>query len=360
MTRRNARGRTRGDILAWLLIVLLFVAPLASLIVGMILLAGEEDKRSVVAEPVFATITEAEFVDAVEVTVAMGWSPGVTVKAPSWSGLVTEIGVAPGDAISAGTKLIRVDGVWRVAAPTSTPFYSPVTKASSKSDVAMLNSLLRSFGLDAPGDSWKSTTLSAIRQFALDIGVPDARSVEAWDPAWVLWTPFSEGTVGSVAVSTGQAAPSMGEDVIVGPPQLASASITAKEGLTLPSWEEGDQWVLRTGDISIPVQSTDLVASGADLSTLARALGSTEPEEAQGVVEREVPIQGWQVPVSAVHTDVSGALCVFRGGASGRLDPVVVEAQRGTIGTTRVFGELKATDQVLVNVSEIARSESCG
>lgn len=355
--KRALRQPVRGDALALVLIVMLFVVPIGALATGAGLLQAGERDRVPQPEAVFAAIKRSEFVDPTEVKVSMTWEAGAAIPAPDWGGLVAEVMVGVGDTVTAGTRVLRIDGIWRVAAPTPTPFYAAISADSSEQEIRDLNALLRSLNYDTPGDRWTWNTLVGVRSFAATLGVPGAAELEAFDPSWVLWIPSAKVVVGSVAVVPGQAAPAMGENVIVGPPRLRTISAAPSEGNSLPTLKEGDEWMLRVGDISVPYVA-DLAADAKTMAALAGELSATQPAEIDGIVQRAVAVDGWQVPISALHTDAEGNVCVFRGTKT-KLEPVVVTVDRGAIGTARVAGALSARDRILVNVSEVARSRSC-
>lgn len=360
MRRRTGDGRPRTDLLAWSLIALFFVVPLGAVSAGAALLASGETRAAPPAEPVFVHVERDGFVDSQEVTLTLTWTDGVALKAPAWGGLITETAVKPGDVVRAGTRLVRVDGVWRVAAPTPRPFYAPVSAESPPADVKALNALLRSMGLDAPGDAWSWSTTTAIREFAGGLGVPDAHLASAMDPSWIVWSPSPEVTVASVPLTVGTAAPAQGQDVLVGPARLAGVVVAAEEGAALPAVDAEDQWILRVGDESMPYLSPEMT-EGLAGSPVEAALAGNRPAEAEGVVQRSETVEGWQVPVSAVHTDAGGTYCVFRRDDSDAgYAPVRVDVQRGAIGTARVDGPLKPEDDVLVNPSAVAGDAECG
>ncbi|KRB38478.1 hypothetical protein [Microbacterium sp. Root180] len=360
MSKRTSGGRARGDLLAWSLIAVFFAVPLGTTIAGAAMLAADQAQGPPAPEPVFAHIARRDFVDAQTVSITLAWSDGIALKAPAWGGLITESGVKPGDVVRSGTRIVRVDGVWRVAASTPAPYYAPVSQGSSPGDVKSVNALLRDMGFDAPGDSWSWSTSVALREFARGIGVPDADAVSAMDPAWLVWSPTAEIVVAALPLTVGTGAPGQGEDVLLGPPRLASVSVAAEDGATLPDVDAEGEWILRVAGESMPYRSPEMTDDLAG-SGIERALAASRPSEAEGLVERAETIEGWQVPVSAVHTDAAGAHCVFRRDESDAgYRAVRVDVQRGTIGTARVDGPLRPHDEILVNPSAVAGDAECG
>jgi hypothetical protein len=371
VTTRVRGGRGRGELIAWSLIAILFAAPMATAITGAALLASAQSRGSATEAAVFAQVSREGFVDSQAVTVTLTWADGIGLRAPAWGGLITETGVGPGDVVRAGSRIARVDGVWRVAAPTPMPFHTSVGWASPAAEVKAVNALLRAMGFDAPGDAWSWSTTVALREFAAGIGIRHSDAVSELDPAWLVWSPAPEVTVASVPLRVGTAAPGQGEEVLTGPPRLTGVVVAAEEGAILPTSDADpsadadddgpdDEWVLRVGDATLPYSSAQMTADLAG-SELERALSQSRPAEVKGLIERATAVEGWQVPVSAVHTDTGGAQCVFRRdrSASG-FAAVRVAVQRGAIGTARVDGPLKAEDEILVNPSAVAGDAECG
>jgi hypothetical protein len=344
---------------AWSLITILFLAPLGTLAAGAGVLAVSDNRRATVVEPVFMTVERTEFFDSQSVSVELSWSDGVTLKAPPWTGLVTETGVKPGEVVRAGSRVARVDGVWRVAAPTPTPFYAPVTSSSPASEVASLNALLRAMGFDSPDHTWTWRTSAALREFAHSIGITDAIAVTAMDPSWLIWSPVPEIVVASLSLTVGSPAPAQGEPVVTGPPRLRSVTVAPQEGASLPEVDAADEWVLRFEGVEMPYRAPE-TTEGLAGSAVEGALARQKPSEAEGAVERAAPIEGWRVPVSAVHTDAVGVQCVFRRSPTDRVvEPVLVVVQRGVIGTARIDGPLRQKDEILVNPSTFAGDGTC-
>lgn len=358
--KSKTSGESRRGILAWCLIALLFLAPVGGLAAGAAVLASDRERGSQGDDPIFTKVERSDFFDEQAVKVTLDWADGVALKAPAWAGLVTDIGVASGDTVRAGTRIVRVDGIWRVAAPTPVPLHEAVHGASPREETAALNSLLRAMGYDAPGESWSWTTLVAVRNLAVDIGVPGGGYVDFLDPAWLVWSPRPEITATTVSLTAGAAAPALGEDVVVGPPRLTRVSVAPQEGGALPSVEGAEEWVLRVGKASVAYGAAEM-ADGIEGSSLAESLAASEPAEVEGVLERVAPVTGWQVPIGAVHTDAAGNQCVFRevqGDTAVRAVPV--RAQRGAIGTARVHGALGPRARVLINPADVVGDRSCG
>jgi hypothetical protein len=360
MSKRARGGSARGELLAWSLIALFFAVPLGTSITGAMMLAADQARETRLPEPAFTHVSRKAFADAQPVAVTLTWSDGIALKAPAWGGLITEIGVGPGDVIRSGTRIVRVDGVWRVAATTPAPFYASVSRESSPGDVKSMNELLRTMGFDVPGDSWSWATSVALREFARGIGVPDADAVSAMDPAWLVWSPATEIMVAGLPLTVGTGAPAQGQDVLVGPPLLTSVVVAPEDGGVLPDADAEGEWVLRVAGASMPYRSSEMT-DGLAGSRVEIALAASRPSETEGIVERAETIEGWQVPVSAVHTDTAGAHCVFRRDHSDAgYTAIRVNVERGPIGTARVDGSLKPHDEILVNPSAVAGDAECG
>ena len=356
-TTKSVRVTDRS---AWLALVSLFLVPAAAIGAGSHLALLVEREGEVDPTPLLIRVERDKFRDTIDVEAALQWSPGPSLKAPAWAGLVTEVAVEPGQTVRSGDRIIRVDGIWRLAAATPTPFFAPVNAQSSTEEIAKLSGFLIDLGYEVPPRSWDSSTVASLRDLADSVGVASARDVEAFDPAWSLWMPTKSVIIGSVTVDVGSPAPAPGEDVATGLPRLAAVSVASADGDPQPTAEQAMDWVLRIDDMDIPYES---LASPAELRRLdpPPAFATQMPESMQGVLERETPLKGWRVPVTAVHTDVSGAQCVFRlAAAEGVYEAVPAVVARSGVGVARVTANLDRSDQILANPGELLRGRSCG
>lgn len=286
----------------------------------------------------------------------MTWVDGPVAFSPSWSGTVTSVAVQPsGIPVRSGDNLVQVDGVWRVAALTLTPFYRPLEPGSRGSDVAALNAFLRDLGFKAgDGETWSRSTTQGVAQLAERVG---AGRASGFDPGWVVWIPSQEFIVASVEAETGAPAPSNGEPILLSAPVASNASIR-DDGGGLESIT-GDDWIIEVGDVSVPYSGDPSHAVGDPSSTLLGMTRSDEPVDA--TLRRSTALPVVQVPPSALVSAGGGRYCVWsvEEADSPRTEWKVssVEIVGGELGVTLVSDEGIAGKFVVGNPNELGLDE---
>lgn len=350
----NRRRRLSNGV-AGALIVLITIVPCGVLGLG-IWFALQPSQIEQPVSAVTMTVSKESFWDEQSVTIGVTWSDGAALVAPVWDGIVTELAVMPGSTVSNGTKVLQIDGVWRIAAASAAPFFRSVSEDSGKVEVSALNALLGSLGYSNGGDRWNRNTTLGIRQLAQDLGVPDAKEVDSFDPGWVVWLPGEALVVNEILTAPGHSAPALGEDVAKGAPRISSLDVASTDEIPLPD-ASSDGWVLTVENVSIPYTGPRITGQ-ADLAAASTSLAASRPEQLTGKLQRAEAVIGWQVPSSAVYIDRLGEVCVFRA-AKAEWIPMDVVANGGTLGAVRVNGELTEANQILVNPGEIVRDTLC-
>jgi hypothetical protein len=209
------------------------------------------------------------------------WAASPALLAGPWSGIVTQVSIAPGDEISEGDPVAVIDGVTRIAAATARPFYRPLPSGVQGEDVAELQDLLRRLG--ALGDDVETgridrPTMTAVRSLAALLGVPQANT-SIFDPSWVAWMPYTPIQLATTTLRVGQVAPTVGAVVAETPSVPTSAALDAKS--TAVAGQTGDVVVIVDPETSIPVRVDRLSGEVLDQDQLSRlgdvvAVGATE------------------------------------------------------------------------------------
>ncbi|MFK4806163.1 hypothetical protein ACI3KX_09860 [Microbacterium sp. ZW CA_36] len=348
---------TRGaNITAGVIIALIFVGPIGGLALAVWSLS-QPTSLDAKTSAVYMQPTLESFADEQSVTVAVSWAEGVAVLAPAWDGVVTEVAVRPGDTIVNGSNIVRIDGIWRIAASTPSPLFRPVSSDSSSDEIAAVTALLRSLGYRS-SSKWSWETVAGIRAFAKDRGVPGHATVEAFEPSWVVWLPAGSLTLSEVGLAPGQSAPSLGEQIAQGTGHISALDVTSTDGIPLPDPAEAT-WELRSGDASAAYLGPRM--SGVDdVADFSARFADTKPEELTGVVRRVEAIEAWSVPSSALFVDADGTTCVFvRGASEGDPAPRTVTVAGAAVGQARITAGLWPEDAVLVNPGDIVGDAQC-
>ncbi|MFD4960398.1 hypothetical protein [Microbacterium sp. NPDC058389] len=356
MSKKKRRAHSGSDHLATFLIALVFVVPISAMVAAALFVPRTDELVMPAEKPSYMRIHKADFLDSRPVNLQLHWVDGTDLLAPAWSGTVTEVAVGPGQAVSTGSRVLRVDGVWRIAAHTDWPFFGPVSKDSAPGDVAAVNGLLASLGYSYSQGGWNSASLKGVRQLAVDLGVAGASQIGAFDPSWVIWIPADSVTVAAPLVSPGSIAPAAGQPVLSTPPRLSLVEVATSAPEGLPEDHEG--WILSLKGLAVPFDGARIDAVDT-LASFEGALGATGVEEVEARVERKEAVVGWQVPTSAVVVDADGNTCLARRSNGTEPDVVRVEVLSGSVGTARVDGQLSATDDVLVNPASVGTALQC-
>ncbi len=347
--------RTLSNTLAGSLIAAAFVVPCAALAFGLWVLQAPTAIDEPI-QPLTMPIAQENFWDEQRVSISVTWGDGDALVAPTWNGMVTNVAVAPGAKVSHGAKVLRIDGVWRLAARSPAPFFRPVSPESGKEEIRALNMLLDSLGYSNGGDLWTWDTTLGLRRLAADLGVPDAYTVAAFDPGWVLWLPSDELIVSEVLVAPGRAALPMGEKVLAGVPRISALSVVSADDAPLP--DPSADWEIAIDELTIPYESAR-IARPDRLGEVSERFAAARPEQISGSVRRAQPVVGWQVPSSAVFVDEAGEVCVFRPGQDGEWVAVDVVANGGTVGKVRVVGAVHPDVRILVNPGDVVGDTRC-
>ena len=176
---------------------------LAAVTAWLVRLPGPADQLTTPIAPVLVTVTPSDGAVQRPVQVRVDIGPALTSFSVLPGGVVTAVLVRPGAVVRTGSRLVEVDGVARLAAHTSRPFYRPLGRGDRGADVDALTSLLGQLGLrphQARPHVFDAGIASAVRRLAVSIG---AASDGTFDPAWVVWLPAPQLVVSAVHAEAG-------------------------------------------------------------------------------------------------------------------------------------------------------------
>lgn len=288
-------------------------------------------------------------------------------------GTVTALSLQTGSAPAAGTAVIAIDGVPRIAYSGATPFYRDLSYGDSGGDVATLISLLQRSGhLNAeaayePAFTWEIG--SALREFQTSFGLE--RTGELVSDHFV-YLPSEFGAVTEVQVSLGD---QLAGDTVIATgsgPAYRAAVYAAGTSERPTGVDPGASLVLSAGDQHITLSTLNMQAEEATalLDTLRAwaAAGTVDiaVEDRAVVIDGvflayEHPIDVATVPYSAVLAGEAGATCVVEVRADGRerVTPVTVSpisSEPGVVGIDASFrNKTLLLDPAMSKASHICR-----
>ncbi|MCO6502693.1 MAG: peptidoglycan-binding protein [Acidimicrobiales bacterium] len=302
--------------------------------------------------PVVVIAAEVEVNRAQQVILTLHLDAPVVV-APLWSGIVTDAAVAPGELVTTGDRLIRVDGVDRIAAATDFPFWRPLDRGATGDDVSQLQILLSRLGyyLGPVDGVFTSSMVASVNAFATDLGVTRPEGV--FDPGWVIWLPFEPFQVATLVATVGGPAPSPGLALLEGSASITEVDITTPEGRA--AILDGE-WILELGNDELTIVDGEFTdESIAELAALAIDHGETE---FAGRIRLANPERVLEVPATAVTSNQAGALCVWVPDGAGYVARKVTLGG-GRVARVEIVSGLTPGDQVLANPTEILDSPVC-
>lgn len=160
-----------------------------------------------------------------------------TVKAPSWSGVVTWVATA-GTTVAEGSSLIAINGIQRRVCVGKTPLFRPLTLGDVGDDVVQLRHCLAVITRHEATSSGSPRKVDAalaeqIRQAASAIG---AGTTKSFDPGWVLWTSNVDWKLASIDAPVNSVAPSQGTIVAKGVSRAGGCSQCCLRPVRRDAW----------------------------------------------------------------------------------------------------------------------------
>jgi len=303
-------------------------------------------------DPVVLQIAEVEDWGDRSVYVSIEWGEPVEVAAPSWSGVVTDVYVAPGDKVASGGQVVQIDRIDRIAASTPVPFSRPLARRDEGPDVMMLQELLASWGLyegEMDGD-YGAGTVAAVKEWAAGLGV--LKPSGGFDPAWLVWLPASEFEVGAIPAQVGFPAPAAGSAILIGPTPIIDVVIN--DPAAAISGFDGT-WVLRIGNDEYTLVDGRLTAESLELLA---STATSEDRELSASVRRATPETTLEIPPSAIVTNADGSTCVWLE-TGGGFEPTMITLTAGSGIRVGAGPELEPGDAVLVNPLDVLPDPEC-
>lgn len=317
--------------------------------------------------PVVMTVPEGTVKTAAPVTVSVATMRPAALVAPAFSGVVTAVTLAPGDALGQGDQLLEIDGRPVRAAATAKPFHRVIAPGDTGEDVTALRALLGEAGIAVPAAGAADESLrDAVGSW---LGAQPAEVV--FDPAQVLWLPTAGLVVDTVEATVGAPAPAPGTSVVTFAPVVASATIPPSDVAA-----DADGVTVAVAGRSLPAAASGtLTVLGEDARALAATVATTPSDSSgagggDGAGTRTVSdVPGtvttiWASPVVAIPTGAivtreDGTLCaVIVDGATRRGVTVTVTASETGTGVSHAGG-LAAGASLVVNPVASATAAVC-
>lgn len=362
------------------------LTPLVLLVIGYLV-----SVRIPMSEAVrtWAAAEEAPKTLSMPVEIALTWRPQAALRAPVWDGTVQKVYVQPGGTLRSGDKVVRVNGIDRLAVFSAEPFWRPITQGSQGSDVQQLNDVLGGLGLaHGNGTTADGLTAQGISELAVTLGAGEARTFE---PGWVLFLSAPSLKVADVKIEAASAVPPAGSEVVAASSALMAATVIEKGSLERSSQPGAGQEPATpgataengpgaTGEVGsggaapsgtavlVPTQA-ELVSAGISLKvTSDRKTGrstvdpaglevlkkqaQTGAESLAATIDAPSSAGSVDVPGSALWTDRSGSRCVAVKQTDGSAKPISVQLLAGIGGRAVITGSIRPGDQVLVSVQD--------
>ncbi len=328
----------------WTLVALLALPLLAGVTLAAIALSESPLESAAQEEPLMGTVELAARTDATSTTVAVVVPQDFPVVSES-AGVITNLAIAPGQAIEDGSVAMSVSGRPIVAFVADAPLFRDITTGTKGKDVKAAEAFLSRLGYLKHADrTADSHTAAAIKEFNRDHGHrADGSTLRV---AALLWIPAGASAPTAVTARVGEHIGS-GSEVFRTVSGESSVSVTAApvpadRVLTVA----GRSATLRAGESTI-VDHDDVAMIEAAMSGQGTATGSLTLAQPRTV---------GTIPAVAVITDANGATCYFPSAAG---PPIRVDASQGGFGQVDVDASLVGTP-VLLNPRGVIEDQTCG
>ncbi|MEZ3162124.1 peptidoglycan-binding domain-containing protein [Microbacterium sp. BWT-B31] len=286
----------------------------------------------------FVEVAAGEVGSSIQLNTVAEWSP-VPVGTNRAAGVVTTIGVAPGEEVVQGSVLYTVDLRPVVVSQGAVPAFRAIGAGAEGADVVQLQALLAARGVyDGPADGTAgSGTVGAIREWQKSMGMPQTGVIEPGDVIFVPTLPtriaLDEEVVFRGATLTG------GEEVVRGLPAapVFTVPVTGAQAAMMPAGTrveitapDGTVWTAFAGArASDPNSGTiDVALDGESGTVICADQCGQVPVTGEALLGSRIvtvaPVQGLVVPSAALVTEASGQTAVIT--ADGQRVPVTVVA----------------------------------
>jgi len=349
--KRSPNRKARQPELTWLVLGVLLVAPALALGAWVTLnsipdptLSGQIVPPVVV--PVTATIRQASTALVVEVV-----QQPPQVATSSATGTVTTAAVT-GATLNNGDVVLEVDDKPVRAMVSDAPLWRPLTSGDRGADVQRLEQFLSDIGYfhGTPNEIFDSATMQAVREFAVDIGLP--RSITAFDPAWVIWVGSEPLTVAQANATVGTA---VGPGTVVATGDSGAAAVIVQEPQGGLGADFGAVAELVAGNFTTDYQvHSGLITDPNAVQEIAAYLAPQTEGTVQ--IRAEMGTEVLVVPASSIVTNANGEVCVYPDAAN---NPLVVMPIGGGGATVQIPKSVGITT-VLSNPNQLASLPPCG
>jgi len=270
------------------------------------------------------------------------WTPA-PVGASRASGVVTEVSTQPGDEVSQGDVLFRVDQHPISIAEGDIPAYRAIGAADEGPDVAQLQRMLQSLGHygGAIDGSAGTRTVAAVRAWQRALGVDQSGTVGIADIIYVPHLP-TRVSLDSEVIARGRIVTG-GELVVRAMPASPefSVPVTEAQAAMVPSGTrveitspEGDQWLAlasrqvtdpQSGTVNITLETANGTSICADECSQVPVTGEALLSAVIVTIEQ---VSGLVVPSAALVTTADAQTIVVDQNGK-RIDVTVVASARG-------------------------------
>ena len=331
-------------------IVAVPVAVIALVWVGFVIARQPRDQEAQqlgLAEPAIVRLGKTEDDLAQSGELSFEWATERTIGSPA-SGVITEVPTDMPDTVAAleGRPVIGIDGILRIGSHYA--FYREITWGTEGPDVAALNLLLSSQGLDADPaiERFNDATARAVRAFRTSIG---AAPSSTFDPSLVVFLPAS-GMLDDLAVAYGDQVQT-GDAIAVLRPGITTVS------LSLTGTPDRQALLRRGTQIEITANSGVVVLDDLSLDDAAldqiSALVEPGAESLDVQLRLVAPLIGSAIPSGALSVASDGATtCLLEVGVDGALAPSPVVTRASIQPGIRIGDRSLIGRQVMVRGSE--------
>lgn len=287
----------------------------------------------------YVVVGEADFDANRAAVLRVTLDTGETILAPGESGLVTEVAIAPGDRVAAGTRLYAIDGNGVFAYVAETPLYRELGRGAKGPDVAVLQEFLAAWsGTDADVDGqFGASTVALVRDWQTAEGLTVTGRVE---PARLARIP-RDLTVGEVTLVVGRPGPETGSVILKGTTTVTALAIDGQEpdapdasgyvflldGRRLDLGHDGDSWYAPDPTAVLQLLGPTAAPTGDDASA---AFAELREVDLSGRIAWAHSVRVASVPASALVVAGDGSACVWVRGSGEALEPVAGLTVLGT------------------------------
>ncbi|VDG76419.1 Uncharacterised protein [Actinobaculum suis] len=328
------------------------------------------DRVNTKPQPIAAMVTPARdtYTHPAQLTVEFADPPPVVSTAES--GLITKVNIQPGEQLSPGDLVFRINGVGVMAYAGETVFYRALTRGDTGPDVAGLQTALNQI-LDGPplatDGKFGLRTETRVEKLQRALGVEEPDGV--FEPQYLLRIPSNPYPVAENKIAEGREVPSVGESVLLGAWTISNAIVQPAPGFQGP---EGD-YLFRVSGKEIAATLNSGQWTITDVEALAAV--SSKPVEANRLVHEGqlvslVEEEQLAVPAAAIIADPRSRagtannaasaenICVALADATHTKVPVEIVGVSAD-GRPYIRGQITAGTQILLNPGEVLPDLSC-